>query len=114
MGVYILISLTNFIGKASEPPGSGSPVGGGLITITAGEFKCFTATCCCLVLSSVLIGIAGLLGFDKSMSYVMYCFGMGILVSVWLFIVILLTISCKKRFEVKNKLNMNSDFYNLV
>ena len=42
--------MSNFIGKASEPPGSGSPVGGGLITITAGEFKCFTATCCCLVL----------------------------------------------------------------
>ena len=45
-----ITAMTNFIGKASEPPGSGSPVGGGLITITAGEFKCFTATCCCLVL----------------------------------------------------------------
>ena len=44
-----IIGMTNFIGKASEPPGS-SPVGGGLITITAGEFKYFTATCCCLVL----------------------------------------------------------------
>ena len=46
-----ITAMSNFIGKASEPPGSGSPVGGGLITITAGEFKCFTATCCCLVLS---------------------------------------------------------------
>lgn len=42
--------MTNLIGKASEPPGNSSPVGGGLITITAGEFKYFTATCCCIVL----------------------------------------------------------------
>merc|ERR1711860_205493 len=110
MGNQKIIGMTNFIGKASEPPGS-SPVGGGLITITAGEFKYFTATCCCLVLSSVLIGISGSLGFDKSISFVIYWFGMGILVSIWLFIVVLLADSCKKRFEVKNKLNMNSDFY---